>query len=130
MLNINIMQFGFERLIVWQKARKLVGRVYDLIKILPNEERFGLIDQLRRASVSIVSNLAEGSGRMSLKEKIHFCEISYGSLMEVTCQLLIAQDLGYLSEEHNQSIRPQIEELEKLLRGYHKFLVSKSKEKQ
>lgn len=122
------MQFGFERLFVWQKSRQLVTLIYKLIMKLPQEERFGLSDQLRRASVSIASNLAEGAGRMSIKEKIHFCEVSYGSLMEVTCQLLLAQDLGYLTEEDNQQIRPLIEEQERLIRGYHNFLREKIKE--
>lgn len=116
------MDFGFERLHVWQKSRQLVRQIYTLIQFLPQEERYGLADQLRRASISIASNLAEGSGRMSLKEKIHFCEISYGSLMEVTCQLLLAQDLGYITEEQNQEIRPLLEEQERLIRGYHNYL--------
>ena len=122
------MQFGFERLFVWQKSRQLVTTIYKLIMKLPQEERFGLSDQLRRASVSIASNLAEGSGRMSIKEKIHFCEVSYGSLMEVTCQLLLAQDLGYLTKEDNLQIRPLLEEQERLIRGYHNFLREKIKE--
>lgn len=122
------MQFGFERLFVWQKSRQLVSMIYKLIIKLPQEERFGLSDQLRRASVSIASNLAEGAGRMSIKEKIHFCEVSYGSLMEVTCQLLLAQDLGYLTEEDNIQIRPLLEEQERLIRGYHNFLREKLKE--
>lgn len=122
------MQFGFERLFVWQKSRQLVTLIYKLIMKLPQEERFGLSDQLRRASVSIASNLAEGAGRMSIKEKIHFCEVSYGSLMEVTCQLLLAQDLGYLTEEDNLQIRPLLEEQERLIRGYHNFLREKIKE--
>lgn len=122
------MQFGFERLFVWQKSRQLVSMIYKLIIKLPQEERFGLSDQLRRASVSIASNLAEGAGRMSIKEKIHFCEVSYGSLMEVTCQLLLAQDLGYLTEEDNIQIRPLLEEQERLIRGYHNFLREKINE--
>lgn len=122
------MQFGFERLFVWQKSRQLVTMIYKLIMKLPLEERYGLSDQLRRASVSIASNLAEGAGRMSIKEKIHFCEVSYGSLMEVTCQLLLAQDLGYLTKEDNLQIRPLLEEQERLIRGYHNFLREKLKE--
>ena len=75
------MDFSFERLAVWQKSRLLVKNIYAITNGFPEREKFGLTDQLRRAAVSISSNLAEGSGRISVKEKIHFCEISYGSLM-------------------------------------------------
>lgn len=116
------MQFGFERLQVWQKSRQLIVQVYQIIEQLPKEERYGLSDQLRRASISIASNLAEGGGRLSQKEKIHFCEIAYGSLMEVTCQIILAQDLGFITEEQGQNVRMLLEEQERLIRGYHNYL--------
>ncbi len=120
------MEFGFEKLIAWKKSRELVKSVYRLIRDFPSEERYGLSDQLRRAVISISSNLAEGGGRIALKEKRHFCQIAYGSLMEVTCQLILAEDLGFISALQNTEIREEIEELERLIRGYHTYLGQQS----
>lgn len=91
------MEHSYERLRVWQTARQLVKAIYELAALFPVNERYGLSDQIRRAAVSVASNLAEGSGRTSRKEKAHFCEIAYGSLMEVSCQLVLAIDLGFLT---------------------------------
>ena len=120
------MDFSFERLVVWQKSRALVKEIYRLSASFPHEEKFGLIDQLRRAAVSVSSNLAEGSGRMSAKEKIHFCEIAYGSLMEVMCQLLLAYDLSLLPGTELTRLRPLIEEIGRLISLYRRSLVASS----
>ena len=72
-------KFSFEKLAVWQEARELVVECYSLVSKFPKEEKYALGDQIRRAVVSIASNIAEGSGRVSLKEKMHFIEIAYGS---------------------------------------------------
>ncbi len=74
-------KYSFEKLDVWNDARKFVVDIYALTKLMPTEERFGLCSQIQRASVSIVSNIAEGTTRFSDKEKIRFIEIAYGSLM-------------------------------------------------
>ena len=87
--------YSFEKLKVWQEAKKLVVDVYHLLDNFPKFEKYALCDQIRRAIVSVPSNIAEGSGRRSLKEQIHFLEISYGSLMETYNQLRIAIDLTY-----------------------------------
>lgn len=113
--------FKYEKLKVWQESRTLVKNVYALINEFPSFEKFALCDQLRRAVVSISSNLAEGSGRMSSKEKIRFIEIAYGSLMEVYCQLILAQDLGYLTETKINEIKPQISKIAAMLSGLRKF---------
>ena len=110
-------KFSFEGLEVYDKARSLVSEVYRIQNKFPKEERFGLGDQLRRAAVSITANLAEGSGRQSLKEKIHFIEISYGSLMEVFCELQTACDLGYIIEAQLNALRPQFIDIAKMLSG-------------
>ena len=115
-------QYRFEKLNVYTEARKLVVMVYQLIKSFPREEMFALCDQLRRASVSVPSNIAEGSGRFSVKEQIHFLEISYGSLMEVYCQLDVAMDLGYVSEDAIKPIKSQISTVARLMGGYRKSL--------
>ncbi|MBR6272145.1 MAG: four helix bundle protein, partial [Bacteroidales bacterium] len=78
--------FGYRKLIAYQKAKALVRKTYQLLKRFPAEERYAMCDQLRRASVSITSNIAEGVNRFSVKEKAHFIETAYGSLMEVSSQ--------------------------------------------
>lgn len=109
--------FSFEKLRVYGKARELVKEVYALQKKFPKEERFELGDQIRRSITSVTSNIAEGSGRDSYKEKIHFLEISFGSLMEAFSQLQNAQDLGYLSELDVENVRPMFEDVAKMLSG-------------
>lgn len=114
--------FNFEKLVVWQKSRQLVKLVYVIASRLPREERYGLSDQLRRAVISVSSNIAEGAGRVFPKEKLHFCEIAYGSLMEVICQLTLAADLGLIEEEELAESRDLIEEISRMLSAYRKAL--------
>lgn len=109
--------FSFEKLLVYQKARELVKEVYKLQKRFPAEERFALGDQIRRSITSVTSNIAEGSRRDSNKEKIHFLEIAFGSLMEAFSQLQNAQDIEYISETEVENIRPQFEEISKMISG-------------
>ena len=109
--------FSFENLEVYSKIRNLIINIYQLQKKFPKEERYGLGDQIRRAAVSVSANLAEGSGRNSIKEKIHFVEISYGSLMEAFCELQVACDLEYITTEQFNALRPQITDIAKMLSG-------------
>ena len=109
--------FSFENLRVYQLARELVKNVYLLQNTFPKEERYALGDQIRRAAVSITANLAEGSGRESLKEKIHFIEIAFGSMTEVFCELQTACDLKYITEDQLNNLRPQFIEVAKMLSG-------------
>lgn len=97
--------YSFESLRVYKVARGLVKEVYDIIDTFPAVERYALCDQLRRSIISVPSNIAEGSGRRSIKEKIHFIEIAFGSLMEAYCQLDIAHELNYISSETHEAIR-------------------------
>ena len=108
-------EYSFQKLIVWQEAKKLVVDVYRLLDNFPKFEKYALCDQIRRAVVSVPSNIAEGSGRRSLREKIHFLEISYGSLMETFNQLLIAIDLTYITEESVEEIKPSIDAVAKMI---------------
>lgn len=110
-------KFSFETLDVYQKSRTLVSDVYRVQRNFPQEERYALGDQIRRAATSITANLAEGSGRQSVKEKIHFVEISYGSLMEVFCELQTAADLGYITDALLNDLRPQFTDVAKMLSG-------------
>ena len=109
--------FGYRRLIAYQKAKEVVKKSYKLLKRFPAEERYALSDQLRRSSVSITSNIAEGINRYSVKDNSHFIEIAYGSLMEVSSQFEIAEDLGYITSEDRLSMDQQIEEVARLLSG-------------
>ena len=112
--------FGFRRLIAYQKAKEVVKRTYKLLRKFPAEERYAMCDQLRRASVSITSNIAEGVNRYSVKDKSHFIEIAYGSLMEVSSQFEIAEELGYITVEDRLGIDQLIEELARILSGLQK----------
>ena len=109
--------FGYRKLIAYQKAKEVVKRTYKLLKKFPAEERYAMCDQLRRASVSITSNIAEGVNRFSVKDKSHFIEIAYGSLMEVSSQFEIAEDLGYITTDDRMSMDLLIEEDARLLSG-------------
>ncbi len=113
-------EFSFEGLEVYQAARVLVRDVYRLQQKFPRTEIYALGDQIRRSASSVTSNIAEGSGRNSNKEKVHFIEIAYGSLMEAFSQLQIAQDLGYLTELDIDTIRPQFISVAKMLSGLKK----------
>ena len=93
--------------------------VYQLLEKFPKTENYALCDQLRRAVVSVPSNIAEGMGRMAIKEQIHFLEIAYASLMEVYCQLQIAVDLGYITPEDLQIVKRKIFTTSKLISGLH-----------
>ena len=112
--------YHFEKLDVWQQSRQVVVAVYNLVKKFPVDERFGLCDQLRRAAISVPSNIAEGVSRVAVKETIHFLEIAFGSLMEVYCQLQIAMDLGYITEEEFNQIKPLIQSTSNMLNGLHR----------
>ena len=109
--------FGFENLAAYQRAMDLVDKVYDLIENFPTVERYALCDQLRRAVVSVPSNIAEGMGRWSSKEQVSFIEISYGSLMETYCQLSIANRRHYISDEAFQGLASDIENIARPLSG-------------
>lgn len=109
--------FAFESLDAYKFSRELVKDVYSLLRTFPKEEQYALCDQLRRAVVSVPSNIAEGMTRTSNKEKAHFIEISYGSLMEVYCQLQLATDLGYISESQLFERKGHIQHISRLLSG-------------
>ena len=111
------MEYAFEKLVVWQESRSLVKEVYILLKDFPKTEQYALCDQIRRAVISIPSNIAEGNAKQSHKEKIHFIEIAFGSLMEVCCQIILAKDLEYITKEKYEPIKDKIRKISKLLSG-------------
>ena len=110
-------KFTFFDLRVYQEAKELVKSVYTLLDKFPKYETYALGDQLRRAVTSVPSNIAEGSGRFSIKEKIHFIEIAYGSLTETLYQLDIAHDLNYITDEEFANEKERINVIGKQLSG-------------
>ena len=112
--------FGYRKLIAYQKAKEVVKKTYKLLKKFPAEERYAMCDQLRRASVSVTSNIAEGINRYSVKDKAHFIEMAYGSLMEVSSQFEIAEELNYITSDERLSMDQLIEEVARLLSGLQK----------
>ena len=110
-------KFAFFFFFLYQEAKLLVKEVYLLMDKFPKWENYALSDQLRRAVISVPSNIAEGSGRVSTKEKTHFIEYAYGSLTETLCQLDIAHDLGYISDEEFVNEKERINVIGKQLSG-------------
>jgi len=114
--------YSFEKLDVWKKSIEYVEELYTLTRSFPNDERFGLISQLRRSGISISSNLAEGSTRYSKKEKARFYQVAFGSLMESLNHLIIARHLNYVSEDDFIQIRLVIHEIANKINSLRKSL--------
>jgi len=104
----------FKELGIWKKNRLFCSEIYSITSSFPNDEKFGLTNQLRRASVSIPSNIAEGSSRNSNKDFSRFLEIAIGSAYEIETQLLIASDLGFIHQEKLALLITQLEEIIKM----------------
>ena len=107
----------FKSLLVWQKSHELVQEVYRVSRDFPREELYGLTSQLRRAAVSIPSNIAEGCGRGTDGEFARFLNIAMGSAYEVEYQMLLARDLGYIETMQHQSLELKITEIKKMMTG-------------
>ncbi len=126
MKNNKVMKdFFYKKLDAYQIAKEFTLYVYSLLKKYPSFEQFAICDQLRRAAVSVPSNIAEGMGRMAIKERIHFLEISYGSVIEVLCQLDISYSLGYISEQELDNAEEIASRLTKVMSGLRKSLSEK-----
>ncbi|MBK7870799.1 MAG: four helix bundle protein [Saprospiraceae bacterium] len=108
-------QYSFEKLKAWERSKELVKTIYKAVKTIPDEEKFGMISQMKRASISISSNLAEGSARKTSKDQAYFTTISYGSLMELLNLTIVAFELEYISEKTYLDIRAQIQEISAML---------------
>lgn len=113
-------RFGFERFDFYRQAKELTKAVYRLTASFPPEERFGLTNQIRRAAVSVASNIAEGQGRLSRKDQAHFSQMAYSSLLEVLCQADIARELEMMQKSGFQEIRRLGESLAFRLSALHK----------
>lgn len=110
----------FKDLIVWQTWHQVVLQMYILTKTFPNDELFGLVSQMRRAAVSVTSNIAEGFSRSSGKEKVRFYSIASGSAIELQNQLLISLDVGYIVQKQYTEIEEKLLEVIKMLHGLSK----------
>ena len=118
--------YSFEKLDVWKLSRKLAKDIYVLTKGFPNEEKFALVSQMQRASVSVVSNIAEGSTRTSYKEQIRYIEIAYGSLMELYSQLCISLDINLITSEIFETKNTEIKEISNKLNALKKAYQEKA----
>jgi len=114
----------YRQFLVWQKAHLLTLEIYEITRLFPADERFGLTSQLRRAALSIPSNIAEGAGRNSDSDFARFLDIAGGSANELEYQLLLAHDLGYIPEGAYQPLLSQLSEVRRLLTGFRRKLKS------
>ncbi|MFO0787917.1 MAG: four helix bundle protein [Pirellulales bacterium] len=119
--------FRFEKLDVWQRAIDYAGMVYSYTRVFPSDERFGLTNQMRRAAVSVSSNIAEGSGRVSDSDFARFLEFAYASLMEVVSHATISHRQQILSKESFDNLYRESEELARMLSGLRISLVGSSR---
>ena len=113
---------SFRDLITWQKAHKTVLDIYSITEQFPDKEKFGLTSQMRRAAISMTSNIAEGFSRQSSKEKVQFYHITLGSNTELQNQILVAKDLNYISGELSDKVLYKLVEVNKLTNGLIKSL--------
>ena len=105
----------YKDLVVWQKSMDMTAMLYQLVKKLPKEETYALSDQMRRAAISVPSNIAEGFGRSSTKEYLHFLFISYGSICELETQLILSSRINYLSKNETQPVMDLLSEIGKMI---------------
>ena len=116
---------NYRELKVWQKSYRLCLDLYRITKEFPKEERYGLTSQIRRAAVSIPSNIAEGYGRKTTADYLRFLYIAYGSICELETQLLLSNDLNYVNKENLKALRDDTEEAERMLKALIKSLENK-----
>ena len=116
---------NFKELIVWQKSRHLVKDIYTLTQKFPADESFGLTQQIRRAAISIPSNIAEGSGRRTDNDFSHFIDIANGSAFEVETQLYLSLDLEYISQSEFEEVVAKLTDVERLIYNFKKSLSKK-----
>ena len=121
---------SYQDLEVWKQSKDLVRNIYEVTKSFPKEEQFGLTNQLRRAAVSIPSNIAEGCGRNHIKDSIQFFFISRGSLYEIETQIIIAHDLGFVSISEQENTIAKIKSCKRLLNGFINYFQNRGNQQQ
>lgn len=120
--------YSFEKLEVWNESKEFTKSIYKLTSTFPDSEKFGLVSQLRRASVSICSNIAEGSARKSFKDKAHFTTMAFSSTVEVLNQLILSFELDFIVENDYLKLRQDIESVTNKLNGLRNYQIDKSME--
>jgi four helix bundle protein len=116
---------NYKELKVWQKSYQLCLEVYRVTKWFPGEEKYGLTSQIRRAAISVPSNIAEGYGRKTTREYIRSLYLAYGSNCELETQVLLSSDLGYMKAQEKERLQGNIEEVERMLKALIKSLETK-----
>ena len=116
-------QYSFEKLEVWKEAIQLAVKTYKTTDLYPKEEKFGLISQMRRCSVSVSSNIAEGTARLTKKDKAHFMTMAYSSALELLNQVIISKELGFISEENYKNIRFEVESITNKINALRKHFI-------
>jgi len=118
--------YSFEKLDLWKTAKDFVVKLYSITDNFPNCEKFGIILQLRRAAISVASNLAEGSSRTTNKDQAYFTKIAYASMMEIICQLIISKELGYITQNEYDLLRNEAEEITNKLNALKNYQINKN----
>jgi four helix bundle protein len=116
--------FPFEKLEVWKSSKLLAIKIYKITTSFPDQEKFGIISQMRRAAVSVASNIAEGASRFSRKKQACFSQIAYSSLTELLCQAIITNELSYISDDVYSNLRLDIEKISRMLNSLRKSQTS------
>lgn len=117
---------SFEKLDVWQKSKSLAVEIYKIIRSFPDEEKYGLVSQMRRSVVSISSNIAEGNGSHNSKDKARFSKIAYSSKLELLNQSILSHDLGFIKVDKYKMIRSEVSEITAMLDGLRKSQLANS----
>ena len=117
--------YAFEKLEVWQLAREIRNKIYRITRQFPDEEKYGVISQIRRSANSITDNLAEGSGRASVADRAHFSNIAYTSALETINQLITCKDQGYIDEKVYVLFRKDMDEVMNKLNSYYQHQIKK-----
>ena len=120
------MEYGFQRVIAWQKAHEFVLLIYKISKHFPDEERFGLTSQLRRAAISIEANIAEGYKKLGKSDKLRFLNIAQGSLEECRDYHILAKDLNYINDDEYNQMKQSITTTSKFLNSYYEGIIKNS----
>lgn len=116
--------FPFEKLEVWKSSKLVALKTYRITTSFPDQEKFGIVAQLRRAAISVASNIAEGASRFSKKDQAYFSQVAYSSLTELLCQAIIANELLYISNDVYSDLRLEIEKISRMLNSLRKSQTS------
>lgn len=125
---MDLFLFSYEQLDLWKVSMDFVTDIYELLKSFPDNEKYALVSQIRRAAISVPSNIAEGTGRMSIKEKLHFNDIAMGSLVEVMCHLDISNRVGYIDDDELHRFKLTAIRISKMLSGYRRAMINRLKD--